>query len=276
MMILISALIIRVPMWWRSEIDIDEGMFALMGREVARGNLPYTSLFDIKPVGLWVIIGMANFLFGNNMLSIRILGTLCVSMTAFIVYKIAQNASLSRKYAVVAPITYLTFTTQLTGLATHTEIVLAPFSALGVLFLYRSLFVNHARFLLWQMAASGFSFGIAFSVKTVVAVPSAALLIFVLCVKYFVYELRYKIIVICFVVYILTGALLFAASTLVYVFAGHFDLFFYIKVGFKLEYIALSTNIGAMFRNLLRVTTEIWPIFAIMAIFIYIHKKIQI
>jgi hypothetical protein len=257
-------------MWWRSEIDIDEGIFALMGREVARGNLPYTSLFDIKPVGLWVIFGLANALIGNHLISIRFLGTICVSITAFIVYKIAQNASVSQRYAVVAPITYMAFTTQLTGLATHTEIVLAPFSALGVLILYRSMFVNSGRALVWQMVASGFSFGVAFSVKTVVAIPSAALLIYVLYIKHSFNELTKEKIITYFVIYVASGSLLFILSALLYILAGHFEIFWYANFGFKLEYIASSESIGMLFRNIIRITTQIWPIFTIVFVFLYI------
>lgn len=114
--ILFAAIAIRVPVWWNSAIDIDEGMFALMGREVSRGNLPYTTLFDIKPLGIWIITALGNILIGNNLFSVRIIGLLSVSFTSFCTYKISMNATRSTRYSVAAPIIYLAFTTQLTGL----------------------------------------------------------------------------------------------------------------------------------------------------------------
>jgi hypothetical protein len=80
--VIATTVIVRLPTWWNASIDIDEGMFALAGREVLHGRLPYTSLFDVKPIGLWLFHAAAQMLLGETLFAVRALGTACVSLTA--------------------------------------------------------------------------------------------------------------------------------------------------------------------------------------------------
>jgi 4-amino-4-deoxy-L-arabinose transferase-like glycosyltransferase len=82
LLVIAMTMAIRLPTWWNASIDIDEGMFALAGREVLRGRLPYTSLFDVKPIGLWLFHAAAQMLLGETLFAVRALGTACVSLTA--------------------------------------------------------------------------------------------------------------------------------------------------------------------------------------------------
>lgn len=41
-----------------TEINFDEAMYMLMGREITEGHLPYTTMCDSKPVGLFALFGL--------------------------------------------------------------------------------------------------------------------------------------------------------------------------------------------------------------------------
>lgn len=59
-------------------IDWDETTFILMGADVARGNLPYVHLFDIKPPMMFLLLGSVIALFGKSLVAIRLFGDLCL------------------------------------------------------------------------------------------------------------------------------------------------------------------------------------------------------
>lgn len=59
-------------------IDWDESTFILMGADVARGNLPYVGMFDIKPPMMFLLLGGVMALFGKSLVAIRLFGDLCL------------------------------------------------------------------------------------------------------------------------------------------------------------------------------------------------------
>lgn len=59
-------------------IDWDESTFILMGADVARGNLPYVEMFDIKPPMMFLLLGGVIALFGKSLVAIRLFGDLCL------------------------------------------------------------------------------------------------------------------------------------------------------------------------------------------------------
>jgi hypothetical protein len=264
-----SAILIRMPTWWNSAIDVDEGMFALMGREVSRGNLPYTTLFDIKPIGLWVIFAASQIISDSSLVSIRFMGSSFVAITAFIIYKISIIYTKERKYSIVGPIIYVSFTTQITGLAAHTEIILAPFSVLAVYFMKKLTNNKSTKKINMNFFASGFLFGVSSSVKTVAAVPAAILFFYVMYVRMKNQNDNNSQLVFRTILYTLSGSLFFVLPFLYYYYIGKQDVFWHANIGFKLSYVSISSNFAYRIRNIFRVTVQIWPIFIFIIAFIF-------
>ncbi|MCK9543853.1 MAG: glycosyltransferase family 39 protein [Novosphingobium sp.] len=74
----------------REMIDWDETTFILMGADVAKGHLPFVEQFDLKPPGVFLLIGASIALFGKSLAAIRLLGDLCLLASAFLAYRIAR------------------------------------------------------------------------------------------------------------------------------------------------------------------------------------------
>ncbi len=84
----ILALVIRLPYFFEAVIDWDESTFILFGQSILDGNLPYTELLDAKPPLLWTSFALFILVFGKTVVSIRLAGTICVALTAFMTYLI--------------------------------------------------------------------------------------------------------------------------------------------------------------------------------------------
>lgn len=73
----------------REMIDWDETTFILMGADVAKGHLPFVEQFDLKPPGIFVLIGILTATVGKSLAAIRLLGDACLLLSAFMGYRIA-------------------------------------------------------------------------------------------------------------------------------------------------------------------------------------------
>jgi 4-amino-4-deoxy-L-arabinose transferase-like glycosyltransferase len=173
------AAALRLASFHRSVIDWDESLYFLMAEAWRAGHLPYTEIWDNKPIGIYVIFASCQILFGDNIASMRIAAVLAVSATAFCLYRLAlaigdHKARRQHALALVAGLLYLFCSVQDGGMAANTEIFIAPFVCGGVWIALSGTPGRLAAFL------SGLLFGIAFIVKYVALfecpAPLAALL----------------------------------------------------------------------------------------------------
>ena len=58
------ALLTRLPFFGHPAADFDEQLYSLIGRHLLAGELPYTGLWDRKPLGLFALYAAAHGLFG--------------------------------------------------------------------------------------------------------------------------------------------------------------------------------------------------------------------
>ena len=72
-LLFIAVILARAMSWPISLIDPDEYAFILSGREVMHGHLPYTTFFDIKPVGSRLLLALAMSIGGLHLITVRIL-----------------------------------------------------------------------------------------------------------------------------------------------------------------------------------------------------------
>ncbi len=86
----------RTPVLWRSVLDWDESLYFLMAQQWRLGHLPYTTIWDNKPIGIYAIFAAFQAVFGDGIFAIRIATVAFVSLLAFTVFKITQMLTGSR------------------------------------------------------------------------------------------------------------------------------------------------------------------------------------
>ncbi len=89
--LLVMALFIRFPFFFRDYIDRDESTFILLGQSWVDGFLPYIQLWDLKPPLTFAFFAAIIAVFGKSFIALRIAGTLLVVSTAFFTYKLSTR-----------------------------------------------------------------------------------------------------------------------------------------------------------------------------------------
>ncbi|WP_313790199.1 glycosyltransferase family 39 protein [Muricauda sp. TY007] len=87
--LVIVAVFIRFPFFFRDYVDRDESTFILMGQSWVNGHLPYTQLWDLKPPITFLYFAIIIKLFGKSFFAIRLFGSVMVAITALFTYGIA-------------------------------------------------------------------------------------------------------------------------------------------------------------------------------------------
>lgn len=89
--LVVVAIFIRFPFFFRDYIDKDESTFIIMGQSWVDGHLPYTQLWDLKPPVTFLYFAIIIKLFGKSFIVIRLLGSIMVAITALFTYGIATK-----------------------------------------------------------------------------------------------------------------------------------------------------------------------------------------
>src|SRR3954466_14829819 len=91
----VPRLSVRDPDWWLKALawtviiasalltltfsfGRDQGIYALVGEGILRGEAPYKALWDFKPPGIFFVHALAQGLFGKNMMAPRLLEALAL------------------------------------------------------------------------------------------------------------------------------------------------------------------------------------------------------
>jgi 4-amino-4-deoxy-L-arabinose transferase-like glycosyltransferase len=177
------VLLLRAPTFLRSVVDWDESIYVLVASQWLHGHLPYTTVFDHKPVGIYAIFGIAFALFGESMFAIRLMTTAFVYLTAVAVFLLGRRLFASTVSGVLAAVCYPVFTLGLQGLSSNTELFFICFNVFGLHFLLKATSDSTRGRWLYGLAA-GLSFGAALQTKYVVALEIAYFAVYVLVTRY--------------------------------------------------------------------------------------------
>ena len=166
------VLVLRAPTFLVSAVDWDEGLYVLIASQWLTGHPPYTTVFEIKPIGIFAIFAAALGILGDSVASIRLATVAAVYATAVALLLIARRLLRNELAGVVAAIAYPVLTLGLQGLSSNTELFFIFFNVLGLQFLLVSTSDPHLdrRKALLCALAAGLSFGAAVQIKYVVAV----------------------------------------------------------------------------------------------------------
>ncbi len=128
----LATLLSRIPSLSQSVLDWDESLYFLMAQQWRHGHLPYTTIWDNKPIGIYAIFAVAQTLFGDRVAAIRLAMVLCVSLLAYAVFRITRALTSDEAAGLVAGGALILCSLSNDGLASNTELFMACCTALAV------------------------------------------------------------------------------------------------------------------------------------------------
>lgn len=259
-LLLVLTLAVRSVALPITVINPDEYAFFLAAREVVQGHLPYLTFLDNKPVGSTVLLALAMKAFGASLLTLRLFASTCVFLAAIGIFEISRRlVTALSPIPVCAAALYIVYSITLSGMATLTEIMLAPFTCAGVALLLAYMTPGEHGKDARLIVAAGLAFGLAVWIKTVPIVPAAVLGLFALASP--VMPSRH------YVSTVFTHGMLYAIgvllptvlTALIYLLAGHISEFAFSNYGFMSRYIA-HPSLAAAVGKLISALVTIWPL----------------
>jgi 4-amino-4-deoxy-L-arabinose transferase-like glycosyltransferase len=174
---LVLVLVPRIPTFFRSVLDWDESLYFLMAAAWRQGHLPYTTIWDNKPIGIYAIFAVFQAIFGERIAAIRAATVLFVSLAAFTVFKItfimARPAGRAAVFCgVFAGLLFILGACGNDGLSANTELFMATFTLLGVLTALSGQYFAGRTVL--HGGLTGLALGAAFMVKYVAVFEAPA------------------------------------------------------------------------------------------------------
>ncbi len=162
------ALATRLPIMHRSVLDWDESLYFIMAQQWRAGHLPYTMVWDNKPIGIYVIFAAFQALI-PGVAAIRVATALCVALLAATAFRITSILTRERAAGWVAGGLLVICSLSNDGLSANTELFMAACTALAVLAVVADA----------PAWAAGLALGCGFMIKYVMA-PEALLLLLLL------------------------------------------------------------------------------------------------
>ncbi len=129
----LASLLLRLTSFVPAVVDTDEGLYMVQAREWLNGGWPLVAAWDMHPVGAPAMFALAFLLFGVSVEAARLLGLICVSVTACLLYGAARVVGAPRAIGIGAGLLYAAQSVLLTGICTNTEILMAPFTSVAIL-----------------------------------------------------------------------------------------------------------------------------------------------
>jgi 4-amino-4-deoxy-L-arabinose transferase-like glycosyltransferase len=167
LIMLCGALLLRATSFKLSAIDWDESLYLLQAREWLRGGWPYVAVWDLHPVGGPAMVSIALLAFGQSVVSMRLLGLLAISATAWILYLTVRILGGPRAVGIGAGLLYIIHTAIRDGLSTNTELLFTPFTCVALAIGVHAL--RDKTELSWRsLVAMGLLVGWALTIKQVV------------------------------------------------------------------------------------------------------------
>jgi 4-amino-4-deoxy-L-arabinose transferase-like glycosyltransferase len=166
------AVVFRFWTFFQSGLDWDESLYMLVSQSILDGNIPYISIWDNKPVGIYLLYVLAFLIFGKSVFSIRLLSCITIAITCYVLYRFGDLLSKNGKLiGLIAALIYIVFSLQNGGDAANTEIFFIPFVSIvyySILSQWLQPSRRNSRVNQLFYFAFGFLLGIAFIIKYVV------------------------------------------------------------------------------------------------------------
>ena len=213
------AILLRFFSFFPSVIDHDESTYLEIARMLIHGKTLYVDMVDIKPPGIFLILAGLQFVFGYPIFVIRMLVSVWIGITAFLIFLTGKAMMNDDRPAIASGIIYIFFisTWSFYGISITPEIFFNLFTIAALLVIVKK---KHVSKYLW----AGLLAGIGFIVKYLVIFDFAVIVLFFIITEYRKNETKkfQK----AFLSIIMAGfgfTLPFAVMNLWYVLNGHFN-----------------------------------------------------
>ncbi|HEX3984492.1 MAG TPA: glycosyltransferase family 39 protein [Acidisoma sp.] len=137
--LLLATILSRAPSFVLSVVDWDESLYFIMAQRWRAGYLPYTVVWDNKPIGIYAIFAAFQGIFGGGIFSMRLAGMVAVTVTALLAWRIARHflrdhpAPVAEIVGGIAGLLLIVSTIPDDGIAANTEIFMEAFTCAGML-----------------------------------------------------------------------------------------------------------------------------------------------
>jgi Dolichyl-phosphate-mannose-protein mannosyltransferase len=177
-MFLATAFGLRLLSLVYSVYNYDESLYILMGSELGKGHLPYTTICDLKPFGLFGLFALFTSLPLDGILSSRIAANVVVGLTAYLLCRIAALLfeDEARIIGTASGLSYIVFTLATGGVAAQAEIFHNACAVLALLLLLHTTTIARGP-TLRSFALVGLVLGVGVQIKQSVAFDMLAFLI---------------------------------------------------------------------------------------------------
>jgi 4-amino-4-deoxy-L-arabinose transferase-like glycosyltransferase len=175
LLFLALAVSLRYGSFFPSVIDHDESTYIVIAKSMLEGYVYQVDYIDTKPIGIFLVYALIQFLFGPPIWIMRLVGTLALAATSFFLYRAKLRAGSKAGASIAAGVIYIFLNSIYTtyGVSPNTETYFNLFTALA-LWLYMSQGAG------WRYALAGLSLGVGFIFKYVVLFDGIALGLFLL------------------------------------------------------------------------------------------------
>lgn len=156
---LLLNLILRLPTLWIHILDIDEAIWAICGRMLLEGYIPYIDFVDNKPIGIMAYMAAIFKVFGSyNLLYVHLVTIIVTTATAVIIFLTARQISNSKASAFACLLYSLFMTAYIPKvISTNIETLMNLPLSLAVFFLILSYRKHTSKLMFF----SGFSLAVA-------------------------------------------------------------------------------------------------------------------
>jgi 4-amino-4-deoxy-L-arabinose transferase-like glycosyltransferase len=228
---LILVCILRISTFFQSVIDWDESVYLLMSKSMLDGNLPYTQVWDHKPPGIYLLFSLSQIVFGQSVISIRILTCIFVSISCLFLYKSGNVINPNNNQnGLLAGILYAFFSLKNGGLSANTELFFAFFNILSFYLVFITLFVSNKELIFYKFRffIIGLIMGISLHIKYLVIFDFLAILLTIISFYYLKSNHRRWIELAKIVICLLTGAFIpFLLFMLYFLKSGYLNEYIY-------------------------------------------------
>jgi 4-amino-4-deoxy-L-arabinose transferase-like glycosyltransferase len=168
--------LLRLPSFFRSVLDWDESLYVLIAQQWLAGHLPYTSIWDNKPPGIYAIFAIFIDVFHNPILAIRLATVTFAAITATALHRLTLIVLPGdpRRLATLAAAAFIIASLSNDGLSANTELFMETFSVLAVLAAIAPNFRPNAT--IARGLCTGLLFGLACMTKYVAVFEAPAIL----------------------------------------------------------------------------------------------------
>ena len=164
----LAVVVTHVGSLGREVIGQDESTFILMAANVLDGNLPYVELTDPKPPLIFFLLAGAMWALGESLLTIRLVGWVCILTTGIAVFAIARRHGAPAP-AALAALMFIAMSSVDASQYTSSEL---PAAALLMLSIWT---LGAGRRSPWRAGAAGLLMSLAVLARSNLGIAAAAL-----------------------------------------------------------------------------------------------------